>query len=76
MLRRVNNHGSEMPNVFLAMPWNEVWDDTRTVLSTEELAAECMGISKWDPVCQMSEPFIHNVVSTLKVCSKYQPRFL
>ena len=52
---------------FLATQWNDVWGSERNEVAMEELAAECMGLPKWDPPCPMTEPFIHNVVSTSKV---------
>jgi transcription initiation factor TFIID TATA-box-binding protein len=56
---------------FLARPWEQMWGDARVMLPLEELAAECMGIEKWDPPCEMVEPFVHNVVSTSRVhCSQ------
>jgi hypothetical protein len=56
-----------MSDIFLVIEWSKAWGTERSEKSKEELAAECMGFEKWEPVCAMKEPFIHNVVSTSKV---------
>jgi TATA-box binding protein (TBP) (component of TFIID and TFIIIB) len=57
----------------LSLPWDRLWSGARNTQSKEELASECMGIEKWNPPCDMVEPFIHNVVSTSKVHSLHMP---
>jgi uncharacterized protein YaiE (UPF0345 family) len=62
-----------MSGSLLALPWENIWRGHRQTWSKEELAQECMGLEKWDPPFEMTEPFIHNVVSTSRVHSSHMP---
>jgi TATA-box binding protein (TBP) (component of TFIID and TFIIIB) len=57
----------------LSLPWDQLWSGERRVQSKEDLAGECLRLEKWDPPCDMAEPFVHNVVSTSKVHSLQMP---
>jgi transcription initiation factor TFIID TATA-box-binding protein len=59
--------------MFVIRDWNDVWQGARSTLCKEQLSAECMGLQKWDPVHDMVEPFVHNVVSTSRVNSVKMP---
>jgi hypothetical protein len=62
-----------MNSFFLEMPWQSIWCTERQNSSREELAAQCTGMVKWNPACEMAEPFVHNVVSTSRVHSAEMP---
>jgi transcription initiation factor TFIID TATA-box-binding protein len=68
----VHNPHSSLVMVSI-LEWDQVWTNERLVMSKEELAAECMGLEKWDTCSEMIQPFVHNVVSTSKVHSVDMP---
>jgi transcription initiation factor TFIID TATA-box-binding protein len=69
----LNQHVWTMLETFLVLPWDQLWTEERRLLTKECIAVEYMGLEKWDPPCDMTEPFIHNVVSTSKVHSIQMP---
>jgi transcription initiation factor TFIID TATA-box-binding protein len=61
-------------SVLFCQSWNDLWGESARAHDTKEnIAAECMGIQKWVGTNDMVEPFVHNVVSTSKVCSAQLP---